>query len=405
MQKKTSLAKNTSAALLKKSVSSEEDPARIFKLLECIGKGAYGNVYKAIQISNNKTVAIKIITLDLDDTEIINDVMKEINILSGCSHENIVNFFGSYMKDTDLWLVMEYCGGGSVREICEILERELTEPQIAIVCREALKGLAYLHRMKKIHRDIKGGNILFTEEGDVKLADFGVSAQLKTTMTKRHTMIGTPYWMAPEVIEQENYDFRADVWSLGITAIEMAEKLPPHYDLHPMRVLLKIPTIPPPTLADKKKWTPLFHEFLKQSLIKDPNQRPTAQQLLDNSAFLKDIKYDKNILVELIKEYKAVRKNMQEEEDEEDEEGEGGEEEEEEDGDNVEIDVDNEQEEDGEEEEEDEEERGEEQENTNSKVNNEVTNKKDSKKKQIVKNLINMELKLKMKKLIQYVKN
>jgi serine/threonine protein kinase len=202
---------------------------------------------------------------------------------------------------------MEYCGGGSVSDICNILESGLREDQIALVCREALKGLHYLHSVHKIHRDIKGGNILLTDAGDVKLADFGVSAQLFSTFSKRNTFVGTPYWMAPEVIQENTYDGKADIWSLGITAIEMAEIVPPNSDVHPMRVLFMIPRDPPPRLQDKKAWSLLFHQFLKDCLVKDPNKRPTAEKLLQHK-FVANCK-PAAILVEAIEASKAAVAN------------------------------------------------------------------------------------------------
>jgi hypothetical protein len=202
---------------------------------------------------------------------------------------------------------MEYCGGGSVSDICNILESGLREDQIALVCREALKGLHYLHSVHKIHRDIKGGNILLTDAGDVKLADFGVSAQLFSTFSKRNTFVGTPYWMAPEVIQENTYDGKADIWSLGVTAIEMAEIVPPNSDVHPMRVLFMIPRDPPPRLQDKKAWSLLFHQFLKDCLVKDPNKRPTAEKLLQHK-FVASCK-PAAILVEAIEQSKAAVAN------------------------------------------------------------------------------------------------
>ena len=185
-------------------------------------------------------------------------------------------------QDGNLFVVMEYAGSGSTSDMSKLLGSGLAESDIAIVCRETLKGLAYLHAMKKIHRDIKGGNILLTDRGDVKLADFGVSAQLNNTMSRRNTFVGTPYWMAPEVIQENKYDGRADIWSLGITAIEMAEMVPPRSNVHPMRVLFAIPRDAPPTLKDKKKWSAEFHDFVKQCLEKDAARRPTAVEMLQH---------------------------------------------------------------------------------------------------------------------------
>lgn len=175
---------------------------------------------------------------------------------------------------------MEYCGGGSIAEVCKVLDSGLDEDAIALICREALKGLKYLHKIHKLHRDIKGGNILLTENGQVKLADFGVSAKLFDTFSKRNTFVGTPYWMAPEVVLESMYDGRADVWSLGITAIEMAEINPPNADMHPMRVLMMIPRSGKPRLKNKERWSSEFHDFLSQCFEKDMRNRPTAEMLL-----------------------------------------------------------------------------------------------------------------------------
>jgi len=159
-----------------------------------------------------------------------------------------------------------------------------------VVCTMALKGLKYLHSMKKIHRDIKSGNILLNHEGDCKLADFGVSAELNTTLAKRKTVIGTPYWMAPEVLQSSEYDGKADIWSLAITAIEMAVGEPPHSNVHPMRAIFLIPTSDPPTLPNPSDWSHDFNDFLKVCLVKNPANRPTAADLLEHHPFIKKAK-------------------------------------------------------------------------------------------------------------------
>lgn len=181
---------------------------------------------------------------------------------------------------------MEYCGGGSVEAIIKSMKAPLLEIEIKCVIRQALIGLAFLHRRSKIHRDIKCGNLLLTDSGEVKLADFGVSTQLSRTFSKRNTFIGTPYWMAPEVITSEqqgtSYDHKADIWSLGITAIEMAESSPPMFDLHPMRVLFMIPKFDSPKLKLQDSWSKDFHSFLSACLDKDAEKRPTADELLSH---------------------------------------------------------------------------------------------------------------------------
>jgi len=286
-------------------VTSSEDPECLFTLQEMLGKGSYGHVYKAVGIVGTyagRTVAIKIISLDVK--EALDDVRAEIEILAECHHPNIVNYLGSYYKDGNLWIVMEYCGGGSISQICRQMGTSLTENQIALVCRETLKGLQYFHQQKKIHRDIKGGNILLTDSGEVKLADFGVSAKLMNTFSKRNTFAGTPYWMAPEIIENNStYNSKADIWSLGITAIEMAETVPPYADIHPMRVLFMIPNEPAPKLRDSH-WSLVFVDFVSKCLVKNQKDRPSAEELLQHR-FVTNCK-NKAILEDLVEKAKDM---------------------------------------------------------------------------------------------------
>ncbi|XP_078009802.1 serine/threonine-protein kinase 3 isoform X6 [Phascolarctos cinereus] len=223
----------------------------------------------------------------------------------------VVKYYGSYFKNTDLWIVMEYCGAGSVSDIIRLRNKTLTEDEIATILKSTLKGLEYLHFMRKIHRDIKAGNILLNTEGHAKLADFGVAGQLTDTMAKRNTVIGTPFWMAPEVIQEIGYNCVADIWSLGITSIEMAEGKPPYADIHPMRAIFMIPTNPPPTFRKPELWSDEFTDFVKKCLVKSPEQRATATQLLQHP-FIKNAK-PVSILRDLITEAMEIKAKRHEE--------------------------------------------------------------------------------------------
>nr|XP_056701149.1 serine/threonine-protein kinase 4 [Euleptes europaea] len=286
--------------------SLTKQPEEVFDVLEKLGEGSYGSVFKAIHKETGQVVAIKQVPVESDLQEII----KEISIMQQCDSPHVVKYYGSYFKNTDLWIVMEYCGAGSVSDIIRLRNKTLLEDEIATIIQSTLKGLEYLHFMRKIHRDIKAGNILLNTEGHAKLADFGVAGQLTDTMAKRNTVIGTPFWMAPEVIQEIGYNCLADIWSLGITAIEMAEGKPPYADIHPMRAIFMIPTNPPPTFRKPEHWSDEFMDFVKQCLVKSPEQRATATQLLQHP-FVKNAK-GVFILRDLINEAMDIKLKIQE---------------------------------------------------------------------------------------------
>lgn len=266
--------------------STSKDMVDKYEVLECVGKGSFGDVFRGIDTETGEEVAIKIIDLD-EAEEDIEEIKKEISVLSMCRSKYVTQYYAALLipGTTRLWIVMEYMSGGALSELIQRFG-PFEEDSIAVIMYDILRALQYLHGEGKIHRDIKAANVLLTDTGEVKLADFGVSGQLTHTLgARKRTFVGTPFWMAPEVIEtsETGYDEKADIWSLGITAIELAKGEPPNTDKHPMQVLFLIPKNPPPRLEEE--FSEHFRDFVASCLQKDPDERPSATELLGHPFF------------------------------------------------------------------------------------------------------------------------
>lgn len=272
----TAAATATTAA----AEAGEADPRSRYTPDALIGEGAFGAVYRALDSETNTPVAVKIIDLEECQNE-IEDIQQEAAVMSQLNTTHVAKYYTSFSSGSELFIVMEYIDGGSVKALMEFAGGHLPEHVIAIVMRGLVEGLAYLHGSNKLHRDIKAANILLTSRGQVKLADFGVSGTLTLTFRKRNTMVGTPYWMAPEVIRESAYDEKADIWSLGISCIEMATGQPPYADVHPMRALFLIPKSTPPQL-EGEQWSDEFKSFVQMCLQAQPEERRTAAELLQH---------------------------------------------------------------------------------------------------------------------------
>jgi serine/threonine protein kinase len=288
---------------------SQDDPEQLFRVLDVIGQGSFGIVCTCVNTSDNHIYAVKFIEINDDDSG--GDLQNEIDILKAAGNcEYVVRYYGAYLKENYLMIVMEYCDGGSVLDLMQVCDRPLTEQQISAVCCHVLQGLHHMHSNKILHRDIKAGNVLLMGDGMAKLADFGVSTKLMTTIQKHKTVVGSPYWMSPEVIVAPNgaagYDHKADIWSLGITAIEMAETKPPHYEINPLRVIFVIPNRPPPTLKQPAEFSDVFRDFLGMCLRKNPTERPSAMELLSHPFITQTQGKAIDIIKQLVAETKPI---------------------------------------------------------------------------------------------------
>ncbi|KAJ3083092.1 Protein kinase [Rhizoclosmatium hyalinum] len=270
-----------------RSIVTKTDPTLLYQKIKMIGEGASGKVYLARPTSNANpntpgTVAIK--QMDLKKQPRKELLVNEIMIMRDSSHPNIVNYIDSFLVKEDLWLVLELMEGGTLTNIID--NNTITEPQIQVICNETTKGLLHLHERQIIHRDIKSDNVLLSSTGQVKITDFGYCARLTTDRGKRATMVGTPYWMAPEVVKQKEYGAKVDMWSLGIMAIECIEGEPPYLDEDPLKALYLIATNGTPTLKHPEKLSALFKNFLGRCLEVDVNKRAGSDELIQHQ-FLK----------------------------------------------------------------------------------------------------------------------
>ncbi|KXN70308.1 Pkinase-domain-containing protein [Conidiobolus coronatus NRRL 28638] len=290
-------------------INSSINASSIYEKQECVGRGAYGEVYKGVDKRTNKVVAIKILNLDTDEEEIA-DTQREIALLSqlqGSEHHNITRYHGSFLDKTKLWVIMDYAAGGSIRNVMK--SGVIEERFISIVIREMLIALNYIHKQDIIHRDIKAANILLTEAGQVQLCDFGIAREISLNSLQRYSFVGTPYWMAPEVIREGSvYDFKADIWSLGITVYEIATGNPPYAEQDPRSALMMLSQNKPPKLVGP--FSPLIKEFVAFCLTNNPEERPTADELLKHRFIKAYSKIPASVLKELIirhERYKSVR--------------------------------------------------------------------------------------------------
>lgn len=286
---------------------SEDDPEKLFSELQEIGHGSFGAVYFAKNVKTGAVVAIKKMSYNgKSSNEKWQDIIKEVRFLHQVKHKNCIEYKGCYLREHTAWLAMEYCLG-SASDILEVHKKPLGEDEIASICEDALNGLGYLHSNNRIHRDVKAGNILLTDNGTVKLADFGSAS----FVSPANSFVGTPYWMAPEVIlamDEGQYDGKVDVWSLGITCIELAERKPPLFNMNAMSALYHIAQNDPPSLGQNITWSPAFRSFVDTCLGKEPERRPTAVQLLSHEFIMRD--RPNNVILDLIERTKDTVREL-----------------------------------------------------------------------------------------------
>jgi len=281
---------------------SKGDPTKLF-----LNMVKEGEVFLARHAETNQEVAVKKMPLNAQNVKLLTS---EIHIMKESRHKNVVGYIDSFRVDSQLWVAMEYMGGGCLTEILEQYEfLQMDERHIAWVCKETLHGLKYIHALHRIHRDIKSDNMLLSIKGDVKIADFGYAAQLTQKKKRRNTIVGTPYWMAPELIRGQNYDTQVDIWSLGIMCMEMAEGEPPYMDFPPLRALFLITTKGIPDLKEPDRWSSAMRDFIAKCLEKDPAKRPTATEMLKHP-FLGTACKGKDILVIIEKARQFAKESM-----------------------------------------------------------------------------------------------
>ncbi|TFK29646.1 STE/STE20/PAKA protein kinase [Coprinopsis marcescibilis] len=302
-EKKVDKVKDEDIIKRLKQICTDADPTKLYRNLIKIGQGASGGVYTAYQVGTNMSVAIK--QMDLDKQPKKDLIINEILVMRSSRHPNIVNYIDSFLYKNDLWVVMEYMEGGSLTDV--VTANLMTEGQIAAVSRETCQGLEHLHRHGVIHRDIKSDNVLLSMVGDIKLTDFGFCAQINDGHAKRTTMVGTPYWMAPEVVTRKEYGPKVDIWSLGIMAIEMIEGEPPYLNQNPLKALYLIATNGTPTIANPENLSAVFTDYLNKTLEVDAERRPSATELLQHPFF--KLSEPLRTLAPLIKAAREIAKN------------------------------------------------------------------------------------------------